>query len=603
MSLRTARRQRRLLCILGGVLLFLFPIVARAQSGCTNNTLTAPVQKVEPVPSLEATTFGVRLGSSVSVRLATVLSDEFFKANEFGSMDLHKPTHNFSCSYLVYTVIELRRGFYVIIYVAPDAEHDAELLRYKALLSTFHPLTDGPSGNPLQIAAQPPPSGTSECSSPQQDFQIACPPDWVMTKDEEGDHFLQVNWSPRNDPTTALHVIWFSYSVPHRLKDGSLELYSSADDFTRQTLQDVFGFSEFTANPGAVSSQDPREQLTQLVAMFQKTPDDETLHEKILEVATKIDPRPAYPAEAQQHFAAGAALMQTKQAALAQQAVTEFQKAVTLAPWWPEAYYDLSSALEVTSKYDDAIQQLQYYLQLKPSVTDAADAQGRIIALRAEKESAARSAEQHQGELALMYVNGGAQRFRVADAPASWNPPDRIGSAELYGYSLPEEQPYFANIFRMPNGRTLAIALEPEYGNCRSGGFCDYTGDGIVVVDVTRDPCSTGNFNRPFHYGELAQQTDIICGYQYMVSVTNQPKAIVSVTLGQAGIALPVAMLYRARAFAAYSVDRPLVQIAWSQTDGRAIPVELGFSEDIRKAAQNTTVNPLSLVPSYVKFH
>jgi len=603
MSLRTVRHPRFAFYILGGVLLFFFPVAGRAQSSCANNTLIAPVQKIELAPSLPATTFIVRLGSRVNGRSAAVLSDEFFKANGFGGMDWQKPTHNFMCSYLAYTLIPMRYGFYVIVYVAPDAEHDTELLRYKALLNAFRPLKDGPPGPPLQIAAQPPPSGTSECSSPRQDFQIACPPDWVMTKNEEGDHFLQVNWSPRNDPTTALHVIWFSYSVPHRLKDGSLELYSSADDFTRQTLQDVFGFSEFTANPSAVSSLDPREQLTQLVTMFQKTPTDETLREKILEVATKIDPRPAYPAEAQQHFAAGAALMQTKQAALAQQAVTEFQKAVTLAPWWPEAYYDLSSALEVTSKYDDAIQQLQYYLQLKPSVTDAADAQGRIIALRAEKESTARSAEQHQGELALMYVNGGAQRFRVADAPASWNPPDGIGSAELYGYSLPEEQPYFANIFRMPNGRILAISLEPEFGNCRSGGFCDYTGDGIVVVDVTRDPCSGGTFNKPFHYGEMARQTDLLCSFQYTVSVSNQPDAIVSVTLGQAGIALPVAMLYRARAFAAYSVDRPLVQIAWSQTDGRAIPVELGFSEDIRKAAQSMTVNPLSLVPSYVKFH
>jgi len=253
MSLRTVRHPRFAFYILGGVLLFFFPVAGRAQSSCANNTLIASVQKIELAPSLPATTFEVRLGSRVTVRLATVLSDEFFGTDQYGDFHLQNSKHNFECSYLAYTVIELRTGFYAITYVAPDAEHDAELLRYKALLSTFHPLTDGPSGPPLQIAAQPPPSGTSECSSPRQDFQIACPPDWVMTKDEQGDYFSQVNWSPRNDPTTALHVIWHSYSVPDRLKDGSLELYSSGDDFIRQTLESVFGFSEFTANPSAVS--------------------------------------------------------------------------------------------------------------------------------------------------------------------------------------------------------------------------------------------------------------------------------------------------------------------------------------------------------------
>jgi hypothetical protein len=595
--------------ILAAVFSFVPTRPAFAQGNCTAK-VEGPLEKVALPASPDAKSFVLHLSSADCLRRLSLgnlppVTELLTVTPDYYARPRHS-TYDFDGSWLAMTVIPIRNyGFYVVTYLAPDREHASELASYAGLMNTFEAVETG-YHTESSTTTPPSPPGTTECEydSPEQVFKIACPRGWTMSKDSEGDYFLQVNWSPVGDPTRALNVAWRVGGTPNRLKDGSFALYKDGDDFIKQTL-DSYGISgDFALNP-ADSSANGRETLTKLTLALQQAPNDESLRKKILELASSLDPRPVYPDQAQQHFSAGATLIEKRQPELAEAAAKEFRKALEIAPWWPEAYYDLSMAVALTGDYDDAIQQLQFYLLLKPSAADAADAQGRIIALRAEKESAAKLKEQHQTELSLQHVSGGTQRFRVADAPAAWYPADGSGEAEMYGYTLPEEQPYFANIFRMPNGRILAVSLEPQFDHCDGGSqpVCLFTGDGIVIVDLTHDPCFSGNFNRPFHYGDIAQQTDEICGYQYTVSVSNQPDAIVSITSGQAGIALPVSLLYRGRAFAAYTVDqqhRNLVQVAWSSSDGKAMPVQLGFDDNIKQESQSPTVNPLSLIPSYV---
>jgi len=64
-------------------------------------------------------------------------------------------------------------------------------------------------------------------------------------------------------------------------------------------------------------------------------------------------------------------------------------KVEEIAPWWRDAYYNLSIALELRGQYDWAIRQMNDYLGLKPSEADAAKARARLLTLQAERDAAA----------------------------------------------------------------------------------------------------------------------------------------------------------------------------------------------------------------------
>jgi tetratricopeptide (TPR) repeat protein len=63
---------------------------------------------------------------------------------------------------------------------------------------------------------------------------------------------------------------------------------------------------------------------------------------------------------------------------------------VNIAPWWGEAYYNLSRALEVTGQYDLAVKNLNYYLELSPPEAEARAARAHLSEIQTEQETAAR---------------------------------------------------------------------------------------------------------------------------------------------------------------------------------------------------------------------
>src|SRR5271157_1916496 len=81
------------------------------------------------------------------------------------------------------------------------------------------------------------------------------------------------------------------------------------------------------------------------------------------------------------------------------------RKALLIAPWWGNAYYNLSRALELSGQYDDAIKQLNYYLELNPSADDAADARAKIAVIQSEKENATQKTQANESVLAVKYVS------------------------------------------------------------------------------------------------------------------------------------------------------------------------------------------------------
>lgn len=141
-----------------------------------------------------------------------------------------------------------------------------------------------------------------------------------------------------------------------------------------------------TAN---VFAQSSREQLQQIVEQLQKTPNDNALREKIIQLAAGIKPAPGVPPDARRAFVmAGTYQKDAKKPSDFALAIDSYKEALKLAPWWGDAYYNLSVSLESASRFDEAQAALKLYLLTNPK--DADEAQNRIYALDAKKNLAAR---------------------------------------------------------------------------------------------------------------------------------------------------------------------------------------------------------------------
>lgn len=325
----------------------------------------------------------------------------------------------------------------------------------------------------------------------------------------------------------------------------------------------------------------------------------EARREIVVKAAGSLPALPVIPEEARQLGLQASALL--KQASISgelEQPIQLLRQALEIAPWWANAYYNLSRAFELSGQYDEAIKQLNYYLELKPSEADATEARAHIAVIQAEKEAAARKGQEGEGLLAVKYVSGGVTRLRDTDAPKWWYPSNRqgdpilsyrIGVRLLYAYWAPEQAPFFANVFRMPNGKLLAITLVAQANN----GL--YAGDRIGVYDITNSSCTEGN---DFAFG--AQDYTTSCGGRYYVKVSDQPNATVTVSYPATGasVTLPVALLYRGRALQGRGL---FGGCSGTVHQGGTRNMVLDFDCSVVKAAEDPTVNAAGLTPTTVK--
>jgi ankyrin repeat protein len=327
--------------------------------------------------------------------------------------------------------------------------------------------------------------------------------------------------------------------------------------------------------------------------------EEDARREIVIKAVEGLPNLPVIPEEARQLGLQASALL--KQASISgelEQPIQLLRQALEIAPWWANAYYNLSRAFELSGQYDEAIKQLNYYLELKPSEADATEARAHIAVIQAEKEAAARKGQEGEGLLAVKYVSGGVTRVRDTDAPKWWYPSNRqgdpilsyrIGVRLLYAYWAPEQAPFFANVFRMPNGKLLAITLVAQANN---GAF---TGDKIGVYDITDSSCVEGN-----DFAFATQDYTTPCGGRYYVSVSNQPNATVTVSYPATGasVTLPVALLYRGRALQGRG---PFGGCSGTVHQGGTRNMVLNFDCSVVKAAEDPTVNAAGLTPTTVK--
>jgi tetratricopeptide (TPR) repeat protein len=138
-------------------------------------------------------------------------------------------------------------------------------------------------------------------------------------------------------------------------------------------------------------AETPHEQLQQMVEQLQKSPNDNALREKIIKLAAEIKPQPTVPPEAKRPFVmAGTYQKEAKNPTDFALAITAYQDALKIAPWWGDAYYNLSVSLESAGRLDEAKGALELYLLTKPK--DAEEVQNRLYALDAKKTLAAKQA-------------------------------------------------------------------------------------------------------------------------------------------------------------------------------------------------------------------
>ena len=105
------------------------------------------------------------------------------------------------------------------------------------------------------------------------------------------------------------------------------------------------------------------------------------------------------PEEARKHFVMGETIFkEAKSADNFSQAATEFAQAVSLAPQFPQARYNLALAKESAGDYAGAMADLKTYQQFKLSDAEARSVQDKIYAVEAKQKMKADAAASQQAE-------------------------------------------------------------------------------------------------------------------------------------------------------------------------------------------------------------
>ena len=174
------------------------------------------------------------------------------------------------------------------------------------------------------------------------------------------------------DKKTPLHVA---------VEKGNTEavkllLQKGADTTTKngwgQSPQDLAmkkGNSKIIKLIGQQGGMTLRESFNRLMKNGIRTPND---RRAAIKMARQIKPPPAIPEEAKKYMAAGSADFEQARSRFGYwQAEEKFQKAVNLAPWWPQPYFNLALAQEKQDNFFWAAYNLEFYLLAYPKAPDA----------------------------------------------------------------------------------------------------------------------------------------------------------------------------------------------------------------------------------------
>ncbi|HLJ74692.1 MAG TPA: tetratricopeptide repeat protein [Thermoanaerobaculia bacterium] len=146
----------------------------------------------------------------------------------------------------------------------------------------------------------------------------------------------------------------------------------------------------------AAETSNPRELLARYVVELQTAPEDQPLRERIIRLERTMMPSPAVPEEAKRFFVRATIFQQEASDIRGREplamsayafAISSYKEALLIAPWWPEAYYGLSTSLQGAGRYDDAVAALNLYMATGPNAAGASAAADRLCAIAARAQS------------------------------------------------------------------------------------------------------------------------------------------------------------------------------------------------------------------------
>jgi tetratricopeptide (TPR) repeat protein len=129
----------------------------------------------------------------------------------------------------------------------------------------------------------------------------------------------------------------------------------------------------------------PRDTLNQYISELQKKPNDYALRARIINFAREMKPAPAIPPDAEK-FSSNAETIFKNAKSMADYtaAAREYDKALLIAPWVADYYYNLGVLYEKAVKPQEAKNNYEYYLLAAPKARDAKDVRDHIAKLETE---------------------------------------------------------------------------------------------------------------------------------------------------------------------------------------------------------------------------
>ncbi len=143
----------------------------------------------------------------------------------------------------------------------------------------------------------------------------------------------------------------------------------------------VLGIAIFYCNTAYAES--PRTQFQQMVEQLQQNPNDDALREKIIALSLKLNPKPVTPVAATMaEGAAEYAFKNAKSDTDYSDAAKQYEKALLIAPWLSDDYFNCGVAHEKAGENQQAIHSFNLYLLAAPDASDTQAINKRIGGLQ-----------------------------------------------------------------------------------------------------------------------------------------------------------------------------------------------------------------------------
>ncbi len=114
---------------------------------------------------------------------------------------------------------------------------------------------------------------------------------------------------------------------------------------------------------------------------------DSDIRKRVMKLYPKIDPPPAIPEEARKRAVFGmTAVKEAKDPKGLDRAIEEYRKAIQLAPWWADLYFNLAMVQEQRSHFREAAETFKLYLAASPQDPQAQLIQNKIYELEYKSE-------------------------------------------------------------------------------------------------------------------------------------------------------------------------------------------------------------------------